>query len=433
MNKKIIVLGIISMFLLSSNVAVSTISSLEIKTANANDDWDIIVDDDGGEDYTSIQEAIDNAWPDARILVKSGNYESIDVDIAGLTIHGENKINTYIDGSENYVAVDIESGETNISGFTIMNGEYGIQYGGSYNIITENIVKENNKEGMGTWEVSSYNVITENIVKENNNGGIEVLGSYNVISNNIITNHNDRGIMLDGRGNTNYNTITNNIIKNNGAGVAFLWENASHNDVSDNTISDNGDGIWIWLGGSYNNIFRNNITDNKYGIHIRASYGTSNNIISDNTISNNENTGIWIGWDASYNQVFRNNITDNKDGIILDDSHNNSIYHNNLINNSENNAYDRNKGNIWDDGTGKGNYWDDYIGVDLNPRDRIGDSPYKIKDDDLNPFNNSEDRYPLMKPYPNVKSRQQSIKSPFLNFLENHPILYQLLQRLLKL
>jgi len=395
MNKKIIVLGIISMFLMSSNVAVSTISSLEIKTANANDDWDIIVDDDGGEDYTSIQEAIDNAWPGCRIFVKSGNYESIrlPVDIAGLTIHGENKTNTYIIGQEgdHYVVWIRYGSETNISGFTVMNGEYGIEYRGSYNIIAGNIVKENSYGGIHNHDKSSYNVITGNIVTENNNQwggtGITIYGSYNEISDNIVTNHNDEGIGLDGRDITHHNIVTGNIIKNNEVGIGFLRDDADHNTISDNTISNNEYGIEIWAGGSYNNIFRNNITNNEYGI------------------------------------------------INGNDCHNNTFYYNNLINNDKN-AYDDEKtDNLWDDGTGKGNYWDDYSGVDLNPRDGIGDSPYKIKDHDFDPSNNNVDRYPLKKPYPKVKTHTQNraIQTPFLNFLENHPNMFPVLRQLLGL
>ena len=77
--------------------------------------------------------------------------------------------------------------------------------------------------------------------------------------------------------------------------------------------------------------------------------------------------------------------------------------------------------NQWDNGE-EGNYWDDYHGLDLNG-DGIGDQPYIILDDPM-PWGRrtgNRDNYPLMGPYPNVKSRQRSINSPLLKLLEQFP------------
>ena len=83
------------------------------------------------------------------------------------------------------------------------------------------------------------------------------------------------------------------------------------------------------------------------------------------------------------NNTISNNICENNDcGFLLSDySSNNSIYHNNLINNTPYNAYDTGT-NTWDSGSA-GNYYSDYIGTDPHPI----------------PGGTSIDRFPLMQPW----------------------------------
>jgi len=74
------------------------------------------------------------------------------------------------------------------------------------------------------------------------------------------------------------------------------------------------------------------------------------------------------------------------------DSSNNSIYHNNFVNNT-NQTDTYNSVNVWDDGyPSGGNYWSNYNGIDSN-RDGIGDTPYVIS---YLTDGNITDNYPLM-------------------------------------
>jgi parallel beta-helix repeat protein len=106
---------------------------------------------------------------------------------------------------------------------------------------------------------------------------------------------------------------------------------------------------------------------------------------------------------SSSNIFTSNNISSNKNyNIYLEDSSYNRIYHNNIINHT-NQAYDNRDDNYWDDGyPSGGNYWSDYVGVDnfKGPNqdqpgsDEIGDTNYSIDSDSI-------DNYPLMEPYTN--------------------------------
>jgi parallel beta-helix repeat protein len=97
----------------------------------------------------------------------------------------------------------------------------------------------------------------------------------------------------------------------------------------------------------------------------------------------------------------RNTISNNSNtGINMTNSANNTIYHNNILNNTLQ-AYDNSSANnTWDNGyPSGGNYWSDYTGNDvfsgplqsIPGSDGIGDTPYNITG--YTP--NDQDRYPL--------------------------------------
>jgi parallel beta-helix repeat protein len=100
---------------------------------------------------------------------------------------------------------------------------------------------------------------------------------------------------------------------------------------------------------------------------------------------------------ANNNLIFNNTVAENEHGIRIETAYGNRIYHNLLINNS-NQSFCL-QSNYWDlDYPKGGNYWSDYLGEDvfsgpgqnITGADGVGDTPYQIKGGSL------QDRYPLM-------------------------------------
>ncbi|MEM2388260.1 MAG: NosD domain-containing protein, partial [Candidatus Thermoplasmatota archaeon] len=147
-------------------------------------------------------------------------------------------------------------------------------------------------------------------------------------------------------------------VKNGTFGIYLI--NSLNCSISNSLITGNTKGIYLF-NSSFINIFRNKIIQNSY-FGIEMSHNSSNNRIYDCSIENNGYYGIYMV------------------------SSNNSIWHNNFINNS---AYDNGK-NEWNSTYEKalGNYWSNYTGKDEN-MDGIADEPYIID-------GGAKDFYPLI-------------------------------------
>lgn len=148
-------------------------------------------------EYETIQKAINAANPGDVIEVTHGTYYENLIVNTSVSIIGEDRANTVIDGGGKGNVVNIIRSNVTVSGFTIQNGK------------------------QGNWPVSGISirgnsVVVNNTLLRNNYYGLQLTNSSNCkIFNNIIMNSSTAGIYVHDGSNDNVffqNTIENNVI-----------------------------------------------------------------------------------------------------------------------------------------------------------------------------------------------------------------------------
>jgi nitrous oxidase accessory protein len=353
------------------------------------------------DNYSTIQDAIDNASAGDTIFVRSGTYNQNLTIKKSLTLIGQNT-NTAIltcpqlfDSSSivdfpfipvTYV-INITASDVEIRNFTITNPNpygAGINSEGNDNQISGVIAS-------GLAISGSNQVVAQNYIT-NQYSGIECSGSYNQIIENTLS---DSSISLSG----SYNNVAeNNILNNNGIGI--MLTNASTNLIINNVISKGGASL---LNSNFNIIYNNTITSGELWLGVYPRMPASNNLITGNTVEDANIYGWAVGVGYGSNNVFYGNLIANNGGIGLAlggidiEVDNNLFYCNDFMNNS------KNFGTNWqvvgsssfDNGT-TGNYWDNYLTKYPNATEvddsGIGNTPYLV-------YGNVTDNYPLMKAF----------------------------------
>jgi thermitase len=295
------------------------------------------------ECYAHIQQGVDVAVNDDKIIVAPGIYEElICVYKPKLSLIGENRWTTIVDGcGEGFWGFSVQSSETTISKFTVRNTylQIGLPCAGiimssaSNNTITDNYVS-GNFEGILMWGTSG-NTIARNVVATSQDCGIAGLGgSYTAIKENIVKSNEqfDIALVLG----SNYNSVCNNTVTN-----TVLY-----------------DGIWLAISDG-NTVIDNNLLQNP-----GAGYGPS------------DPYGFAVDCSMASDSIIKNNyVANNTRGIYVDSgSSNNRIYHNNFINNTVQAINEAGTNNVWSDRWAcEGNYWTDYVGTDQD-NDGVGDT-----------------------------------------------------------
>ena len=286
MNVKGIVIFMV--FILLSSISVDTTCSYE-KAENGNfidgsNNGNILyVGGNGPNNYTHIQDAIDNASNGDTIFVyddSSPYYENVVIG-KSISLAGEDKNTTIIDGKRNGSVIYVNASNAEISGFSITNGstewlEGGIKLYHSVHVNIHGNILYNNCIGIFLY-LSNCNFITDNILRNNTEEGIRLIDSMN-------------------------NDVDKNTVIGNGW-VGITISRSSNNRVANNTITRNVDGIWIWYGSDNNEIRGNIINFNIFGMDLSL---CGKNKIKGNTFKGNA-LGITLWW-SQLNIINKNNF-----------------------------------------------------------------------------------------------------------------------------
>jgi len=251
----------------------------------------IYVDDDGGADYTKIQDAIDHVADGGTIFVRNGTYHEILIIDKSINLIGEDSDNTIID----YKIGSI----TNSDSVILISG---------------------NNCTLNRFNIT-YRYYISDII------GIKITSSNNTISNNTIS-YTYKSIYLDTY--SKNNTITWNTISDTRHGVSTYGSDSSN--ISKNNISACKT-YGIYLYGSDNNIISGNTISDSEGIGIRLQ-GSKNSEIFENTIKNCSQ-GVRFCCGAKSNIVYYNVFKQNRDWNAEDE----------VTNQWDNGSV----GNYWDD------------------------------------------------------------------------------------
>ncbi|MCS7365818.1 MAG: pectinesterase family protein [archaeon GB-1867-035] len=304
----------IMMTLLLTSILLSAFNVQSVKAEPKT----IIVPDD----YPTIQEAINSANTGDVIFVKKGIYFENLVINKTISIVGEEKETTVINGNKIEDAIYITAHEVVISNLTIQNARSGIFLDRSAgNVISNNIITSNS-QGI-SLQYSSWNSISGNILF-NNSGAIYIsYSANNIFRNNTLTSNHYSDINVYGDSLLHYiqdidssNTIdgkpiyylvnqnnkqvpsdagfvaivnSSGIIAKNlnltGKGYSILLVYTSNSMVQNCTLKSGY--LRIYTLRSYSNI----LEANRIISHMEIVYG-SNNTIANNDFNNTGSIGI---------------------------------------------------------------------------------------------------------------------------------------------
>jgi len=386
----------LSIFLVSSPLTSMPMET----TANV-----LIVDAEGGGDYIQVQEAVYEAEPGDDIKILSGVYEEDVLIDKQLTIEGEEGV---VIRSDSY-SFKVEADDCFIGNISVEQAEIGIEIVGNSNSLNNIQVTQSGK-GVVFFQ-SESNSIENSIIENCSTGGFFYESKNNSFRNCIIRDSCQQGIRISG---SNNSTISGNSISSSGYHSIYL-SRSDNVSVLDNNFTDNERGAYIFE--SVSSTFVHNTLDDGLNIESDVREGWNSHEIYGNQVDNGSleyyvdnsdidleflsgqiilvncsgfsirhnhlskvESGVTLAY-SSDNTLYGNDFRMNHRGMDIFKSENNTVHHNNFVNNTfqVHSVDGSSKDNAWTDGMGNGNYWSDYSGYDdgsggRTAEDGVGDT-----------------------------------------------------------
>jgi len=376
--KRLIVLLVIILLLNTTNLSnsqklINNSEGIKNKTIYINDDningpWDGTIN----YPYKYIKDGVTNSTQGDEIYVFAGTYNETIVIDKMISLVGENKSSTVIDGNNNEIILNIIVDNIHIENFIIRNSNGNIQSAGikinSNNNEIENCTIYRTKTGI-SLNNSNENLI-DNCTFHTDGVGVLLISSNNNTITGCCFSHNSIGLEIV---NSIYDKISFTYFHTNG--IACLFNDSTkiqlnHCNVSDNQA--NMGGIFIF---ECSNVIVNNsiISHNGAGFHIYSS-----NMITIDKCDLFLNTHYTIIL-RSYSKdiVIKNsNIKDSfRYGFYIEKMNILKIYNCNILNNTQYAIYS--KFSYID---AKNNWWGSILGPGLfRKANRIGTILNRIK------------------------------------------------------
>jgi parallel beta-helix repeat protein len=302
---------ILCLFVVLCSVLYVTFNSAEVESSNGSNP---VHNTTTGQDYTTIQEAINTANYGDSIVAEAGIYNEDVVVNQTVSLTGEDRHNTIVNGSGNASVFYIRRDDVVVSNFTMQNnnmGSWGCVYFGSYRSnsnVSCNIIR-NCSVGVRCWDYSESNFIVDNQIVNCRTGVKDWYSSGNFIIGNNISLCSEYGADIEGsddtvvQGNTicqcwggiylsfgsRRTVINDNYISNGDGGIGL--DASPRNIITNNQIEHcNVSGIYLgealWTGSNYNTVTNNIISFSTQGDGLFI-YGSTGNNLSGNTMMNN--------------------------------------------------------------------------------------------------------------------------------------------------
>ncbi len=351
--------------------------------------------------YSTIQAAVNAASAGDSIFVRAGTYPEHVTISKTLTLTGENRSTTIVDGSASGTVFYVNASNVVISGFTVQNAVRGIHYYQANNGRISDVLVTGGSESGIFLQQSNYDQVENSTITASGMGiNLGDWGSQHTTIQQVNV-HSNTVNGITGYSGSHYTTISDSSIHDNPRGVQIGW--SQYWSIEDSDIYANTTGIYLDTVDSLT-VRNSKFHSGAEGIRFTGNYA-NNSLIEGNRFYQNTLAGLNFNNDAHNNTIRSNDFYDNTDGILIADaptrpSNSNTFYQNIFINNTVNAQINLlTSNNTWDNGyPGGGNYWDDYTGGDIYHgadqniagRDGIGDTAHTLV------TATNIDRYPLI-------------------------------------